>query len=55
MLVLILLAIPNNLCARISRQYKPIDIILAYRQKETPPTSDGAKFREKNGVRFIQW
>ena len=44
----VLLDIPNKQPARISRQFKRLDIFLAYRQKETPPASDGAQFREKN-------
>ena len=42
-LVWIWLANPNKQPARISRQFKRLDIFLAYGQKRTPPTSDGAR------------
>ena len=42
-LMWILLAIPNKQPARISRQFNSLDIILSYRQKRTPPASDGAR------------
>lgn len=51
--MLVFLAIPNNKPARLSRQFRPIGIILVTAQKRTPPASDGAKFRgENNGGMF---